>query len=144
MIGLIITGHGQFASGMGSALDLIQGKAENLALVDFAQQDSTECLTEKLTQALEQMRAFDGVLILADLVGGSPFKMAVECKYARPDQKIEVLGGSNFPMVIQAALTASFTDSVLPFADDIVKAGKDFILRFELEEHEDDAEEGGI
>lgn len=143
MIGLIITGHGHFASGMQSALALIQGEAKNLATVDFEQDHSTETLTENLEAAIQQMEDCQGILVLADLVGGSPFKMAVECKY-RSDLPMEVLGGANFPMVIQAALTASFTEALLPFADEVAQAGRDFIRRFELEAHEDDVEEGGI
>ena len=35
MVGILITGHGHFATGLGSSLQLITGITENVALVDF-------------------------------------------------------------------------------------------------------------
>ena len=35
MIGLLITGHGHFATGLNSSLELIAGQQQNIALVDF-------------------------------------------------------------------------------------------------------------
>ena len=77
-------------------------------------------------------------------VGGSPFKSAVECKFARPDQKIEVIGGSNLPMMVEAASSLDFYDDPVDFADALMQTGKEFIVRFELEEHADNADEDGI
>ncbi|MBR3349324.1 MAG: PTS fructose transporter subunit IIA, partial [Solobacterium sp.] len=37
MIGVIVTGHGKFASGMESALKLLAGKPEKFTSVDFRQ-----------------------------------------------------------------------------------------------------------
>ena len=78
MVGLLVTGHGHFATGLGSALQLIAGTADNLAFVDFEADHSTETLTNNLSNALDGLKGCDGVLVLADLAGGSPFKAAVE------------------------------------------------------------------
>ena len=47
MIGLIVTGHGHFASGLTSSLKLIAGEPKNYAAVDFEETDSTEDLAKK-------------------------------------------------------------------------------------------------
>ena len=139
MVGLLITGHGHFATGLGSSLRLITGNTENIVYVDFEENHSTDTL-----KALDELKDCDGVLVLSDLAGGSPFKSAVECKVARPDQAIEVLAGSNLPMLIEGSMAMAAFDSPLDLAQSLIETGKDYIVRFELTAHEDNAEEDGI
>lgn len=144
MVGLLVTGHGHFATGLGSALQLIAGTADNLAFVDFEADHSTDTLTENLNRALDGLKGCDGVLVLADLAGGSPFKAAVECKFARPDQNIEVVAGTNLSMLVEGFVMMGAYTSPLDMSDALIPAGKNYIVRFELEEHKDDGDEDGI
>lgn len=144
MIGLLITGHGHFATGLSTSLQLITGINDHIVYVDFEADHSTETLTENLNKALDTLKDCDGVLVLSDLAGGSPFKAAVECKYARPDQKIEVVAGSSLPMLITAATLIEIYDNPLDMAEEVMNTGKEYIVRYEMEEHVDDAEEDGI
>ena len=144
MVGIVVTGHGHFATGLGSSLKLITGLTENVELVDFEEDHTTETLAENLNKAFDNLKECDGVLVLSDLAGGSPFKTAVECKYARPDQAIEVIAGTNLPMLVEGGMMMEGFDSPLEMAEDLIPTGKDYIIRFELETHEDDADEEGI
>ncbi len=144
MVGLLITGHGHFATGLGSSLKLITGNTENIVYVDFEADHSTDTLTENINKGLDELKDCDGVLVLSDLAGGSPFKSAVECKVARPDQAIEVLAGSNLPMLIEGSMAMAAFDSPLDMAQSLIETGKEYIVRFELAAHEDNAEEDGI
>lgn len=144
MVGLLITGHGHFATGLGSSLKLITGNTENIVYVDFEADHSTDTLTENINKGLDELKDCDGVLVLSDLAGGSPFKSAVECKVARPDQAIEVLAGSNLPMLIEGSMAMAAFDSPLDMVQSLIETGKEYIVRFELTAHEDNAEEDGI
>lgn len=144
MIGIVVTGHGHFATGLGSSLKLITGLTENIELVDFEADHTTEVLADNLNKAFDNLKECDGVLVLSDLAGGSPFKTAVECKYARPDQAIEVIAGTNLPMLVEGGMMMEGFDSPLEMAEDLIPTGKDYIIRFELETHEDDDCEEGI
>ncbi len=147
MVGLLITGHGHFATGLGSSLRLITGATEHIAYVDFEEDHSTQVLTDNLNKALDELKDCDGVLVLSDLAGGSPFKCSVECKYARADQAIEVVAGSNLAMLIEASMAIEDYDSPVEFAEELIPSGKDAILRFTMEERDDEeenAEEDGI
>ncbi len=144
MVGLLITGHGHFATGLGSSLKLITGNTENIVYVDFEADHSMDTLTENINKGLDELKDCDGVLVLSDLAGGSPFKSAVECKVARPDQAIEVLAGSNLPMLIEGSMAMAAFDSPLDMAQSLIETGKEYIVRFELTAHEDNAEEDGI
>ncbi len=46
MIGLIVTGHGNFATGITSSLRLIAGEPHDYQAVDFLPEDSIDLLTE--------------------------------------------------------------------------------------------------
>ena len=144
MIGLLITGHGHFATGLGSSLKLITGNTENIVYVDFEEDHSTETLTDNLNKGFDELKGCDGVLVLSDLAGGSPFKCAVECKFARTDQAIEVIAGSNLPMLVEGSMMMGAFDSPLDFAESLIPTGRDYIIRFELAAREDNVEEDGI
>lgn len=144
MVGLLVTGHGHFATGLGSSLKLITGVTENVALVDFEENHTIEDLTANLNRAFDSLKDCDGVLVLSDLAGGSPFKTAVECKFARADLAIEVIAGSSLPMLIEGGMMMSAFDAPLDMANALITTGQESIVRFELEEHHDDEEEDGI
>ena len=44
MIGMIVTGHGSYATGITSGLKLLAGEPENYVPVDFLEDDSLEIL----------------------------------------------------------------------------------------------------
>ena len=102
MNGLIITGHGSFASGLQTSVKLIAGEQLNIEYVDFVESDSVADLEKKLNGALNRLEEAEGVLFLCDLVGGSPFKTAVTLSVQRPDAA--VIGGANLAMIIETAI----------------------------------------
>ena len=144
MLGLLVTGHGHFATGLGSSLELIAGAQANVALVNFEADHSIETLKENLNKALDSLKEYDGVLVLSDLPGGSPFKTAVECKFERPDQAIEVIAGTNLPLLIASSTMTAVFESPLDLAEAMIPEGKDSIFRFELvaRAEESDDEDG--
>ena len=100
MLGLIVTGHGHFASGLTSSLELIAGDLQNYRAVDFEASDSVDDLRKKLEKAFDELKECQGILVCSDLAGGSPFKTAVEVGFPRGN--VEVVAGSNLPMLIEA------------------------------------------
>lgn len=144
MVGLLVTGHGEFAVGMQSAAKMIAGESEIIKYVKFEEGMSTEQLADQLNAAFDSLKGCDGVLVLADLPGGSPFKTAVECKYARPDQAIEVVAGTNLPMIVTGATLVEDETDPQALADELIELGRECVVNFTLEEHQDDAEEDGI
>ena len=144
MVGILITGHGHFATGLGSSLQLITGITENVALVDFEADHSTDTLKANLHKAMDSLSECDGILVLSDLAGGSPFNNASMCMAERPDQRIEVVAGTNLPMIIEGASMMGAYDDPLELAETLIPTGKDYIVRFELVKHEDDSDEDGI
>lgn len=48
MIGIIVCGHGNFGTGISSALKLIAGLPENYEYIDFEEKDTVENLEKNL------------------------------------------------------------------------------------------------
>ena len=144
MIGLVVTGHGLFAEGMHSSAKMIAGENEHIKYVCFEDGMGLEALAEKLNAAYTELADCDGIVVLSDLPGGSPFKTAVECSMGHPDKNIVVLSGTNLPMIITGSTMLSFETDPQALADELLFEGKDNVVRFELAERVEEEEEDGI
>lgn len=108
MIGMIITGHGQFAEGILSAAELIAGKQEAMTAVNFPAGDTTENLRSKLEAAMKEM-ACDSYLFLTDLAGGTPFNQSVLLS-EQSAVNCRVMSGINLPAAIEAVFARGAGD----------------------------------
>ncbi|TGY41661.1 PTS fructose transporter subunit IIA [Clostridium sartagoforme] len=143
MIGLIISGHGNFASGLRTSIKLIAGEPYNVEYVDFEETDSTETLKEKYYASLKNLNNCDGILALSDLAGGSPFKTLVEVK-TEIEKPMEVVGGTNLPMALEISMTKDIIDDVPSLSESAIEVGKSGVVKFEFKAHEDIECEDGI
>lgn len=125
MIGMILTGHGKFAPGMMDVVTLIAGEQKACEVVEFVPTDSIEELTEKMTAAWDRLEAScDGVVVFTDIPGGSPFNVAMRQKMLRGGG-CEVIGGSNAPMLLVAAMSHEDAESAAELAEEALEAGKE-------------------
>lgn len=143
MIGLIVTGHGNFASGLTSSLKLIAGsQLTDYEYVDFESNDSVEMLENKLNQAFDSLKDCDGILVLSDLIGGSPFKTSTVI--GMPKGNVEIIAGTNLPMLIEVNLMRTFENDVHKLVDQAVETGKNMVSKFVFEKYVEETEEDGI
>lgn len=124
MTGLIVTGHGSFATGLTSGLKLLAGEPEFYEAVDFDPEESLEVLKASLTAALGRLETCENILILTDLAGGSPFNVSVVLKQeaAKP---YEVIGGANLPILLDAYMKRASVTDVKALADSSLTSGKE-------------------
>lgn len=97
---IIITGHGKFASGLKTSLDLIVGNYDFVKPIDFTEEKSPEILRFEIKTFVESIEG--KVYIFTDLVGGTPFKVSSELTLEHSN--IEVLCGTNLPMLVEATM----------------------------------------
>ncbi|MGT2888058.1 PTS sugar transporter subunit IIA [Streptococcus didelphis] len=128
MIKLIIVAHGNFPSGILSALELIAGKQEEVLAIDFVAGMSTEELKLLIQKDLS---AANKVLILTDLLGGSPFNVSSALSMDYLDKSIRVLSGLNLAMLMEAVLSRSTVADLDQLADKALAAAHNGILDFE-------------
>lgn len=143
MIGLIISGHGHFASGLHTSLNLIAGEPSNIEYVDFEENDTIETLKEKYYIALKNLNHCEGILALSDLAGGSPFKTLVEIK-TEIEKPMEVVAGANLPMILEISMSRDFIEDLYSLTESSIEVGKNGVVKFEFIAHEDIECEDGI
>lgn len=133
MIGIIVTGHGTFADGLTSGIKLLMGEQEAYQAVNFSPEDSIEILTGNLTKALDALKDCEGVLMLTDLAGGSPFNVSVRLKleYEMP---IEVVGGTNLPILLDACISRMSITDVGELVEASMAEGKEQTIRYVQEQ----------
>lgn len=142
MIGIILTGHGNFATGVNSAVELIGGKQENYELVDFPATSTLEDLTNNLKTAMEKLSNLEGVLVLCDLVGGSPFKTAVECSVGF--ENVTVVGGVSLPAILEVSMMRNFSEDATGLMNSVVDIVKNNVQKYEFKKVVAVEEEDGI
>lgn len=147
MIGFILTGHGQFSNGLKSALDMVAGDQPAFQIVPF---EGSEAATygDDLRAAITAMRAEceEGVIVFVDLLGGTPFNQSM--MIANDVDKLEIVTGTNLPMVIELLFARNGATDVTALAEQAVTAGKDAVTRQSLASvmgnADNDTEEDGI
>lgn len=92
---LVITGHGHYASGVKSALELIIGPKDNVLAFDFLKEESEEQFSLKF----KDLDKNNNYLFACDLMGGTPYKVV-----SRLDLNKEVLIGTNLGGLLDTAL----------------------------------------
>ena len=127
-----------------SSAKMIAGENEHIKYVCFEEGMGLEDLAVKLNAAYNELSDCDGIVVLSDLPGGSPFKTAVECSMEQPDKQIVVLSGTNLPMIITGSTMLSFETDPQALADELLFEGKDNVVRFELAARAEEEEEDGI
>lgn len=143
MVGLIIIGHGNFASGMASSLQLIAGEKEGICFINFTENDTIHTLEEKIQNVFKQLEEKEQILVLCDLIGGSPFKSAVELAQ-QSEKPIEVIGGMNLPMLIELSIAKEFVQTASQLADRALEIGASSIVKYVYKERKQDNSEEGI
>ena len=138
MIGILVSGHGNFASGLTTALELLAGPQEAYRAVDFLPEYSADELKEKMQKAVAELGACDSVLILTDLTGGTPYnvasKLRLEQLEASKAPALEVIGGANLGGVMEACMTRQLDCSVKELAASVCRAAKEQVVHFQTEE----------
>ncbi len=112
MIGMIVVAHGHVGEAMlGAVVHVLGPQALTAALGVGADGDIQADLSEdqeRLQALIKRCDTGDGVLLFADMFGGTPCNLALSCI---EEGRVEVVSGFNLPMLIKAAtLRQTLTD----------------------------------
>jgi len=102
MVNLVIVSHGDLAEGLIDAMQLIVGQQEGVVAVSLKETDPIDGLTERVSAAIEEVGSPDGVLVLVDLFGASPFNISAQL--TQKHAMVQVVTGVNLPMLLETAL----------------------------------------
>lgn len=133
MVGFILTGHGNFSTGLASALNMIAGEQPNFQTVTF-EESAAATYGDDLRAAIAQMaEQSTGVVVFVDLLGGTPFNQAMMATGAI--EGVRVVCGTNLPMLIETLFMRNANDAMT--ADELVdlalEVGRTGILSKQIE-----------
>ena len=134
MIGIIVTGHGGFATGMEANVKMLAGSEAQLTAINFADGMDVNEFEAKLAAALDQYADCACTLVLADIAGGTPFNRAATLSVGRPN--VRVLSGANSSMLMDLCMrniTEDEVDDVDALADEVMETARENISKFQLE-----------
>ena len=102
MVGIILCGHGGFASGLEKAMKQILGEQAQFIAIDFPETSTTALLTSQLEQAISDLGSQEDIVFLTDLLGGTPFRVASTMALEKPGW--EVLTGTNMQLLLEMVM----------------------------------------
>ena len=142
MIGLLVTGHANFGTGITSSVNLIAGEQEAYKAVDFLPTYSTEDLTREITKALDELKECEGVIIFTDLMGGTPFNVSAQIGHGKDN--IRIVAGTNLPMLVEIVMSRKFMDNLDELVDSVLETGKEQVTKYEFKQVVQEASDDGI
>ncbi len=142
MIGLLVTGHANFGTGITSSVNLIAGEQEAYKAVDFLPTYSTEDLTREITKALEDLKDCEGVIIFTDLMGGTPFNVSAQLGHGK--ENIRIVAGTNLPMLVEIVMSRKFMDNLDELVESVLETGKEQVTKYEFKQVVQEASDDGI
>ena len=145
MVGIIITGHANFALGMMSAVKLVFGSPENLKIVNFGEEDSSEVLENNIKTAKHELKECDGLLCFTDIAGGTPIQVA--SRLSMEEAEMRVISGTNLPMLL-GVLSERDDMDLHELAEYALEVGREEVKEFIFIPYDDsityESEDGGI
>lgn len=98
MIGLVLVTHGRLAEEFVTAMEHVVGKQERIATIAIGPEDDMEARRKDIADAINDVDAGQGVILLTDLFGGTPSNLAISLM---EKGRFEVIAGINLPMLIR-------------------------------------------
>src|SRR5215475_9321503 len=120
MIGVVVVTHGQLATELVNAAEMIVGDLPQFTAVSIGWHDDVNDAREEIAQAIERVRSEQGVLLLTDMFGGTPSNLGMT--FLEKD-RLEVITGVNLPMLIKLAGSRQ-TNDLLVLAKEMREHGR--------------------
>lgn len=100
MIGLVLVTHGRLAEELRLAMEHVVGPQNAVATVCIFPEDKLEARREDIRASIGRVDQGDGVVVLTDILGGTPSNLASQlCDH----QRVEVIAGVNLPLLVKLA-----------------------------------------
>jgi mannose PTS system EIIA component len=119
MIGVVVATHGNLAQEMIRTAEAVVGKLAQVAPVSVVA--TSPDVRSGIEGAIRSVDEGDGVLLLTDLLGGSPTNL---CLSFLAERKVEVVTGVNLPMLLKLGGLRATGKAIEEVARDLAEAGQ--------------------
>lgn len=111
MRGILLISHGRFAEGLKESVEMLCGACPQVFTACLDSSDSPEAFSGRLLQAYESASMYGNVLVLCDLLGGTPCNLALQQLANRGG--VALMAGMNLPMLMTAVLQEANSEMLL-------------------------------
>ena len=115
---IIVSGHGNYASGLQATIHLLAGDIANIEYIDFTDNMDDIQLSERFQRAVI---GENNVVFMCDLLGGTPFKEAVKLSQVS-EKDIAVTSGCNVGALLEVGFElTTYSAPAKKLAEKLVK-----------------------
>lgn len=100
MIGLVLVTHGRLAEELRHAMEHVVGPQRAVATVCIGPDDDMEQRRDDIRGCIASVDQGDGVVVLTDILGGTPSNLAISLCDRR---HVDVIAGVNLPLLVKLA-----------------------------------------
>lgn len=134
---VILVSHGKFANGLNDALSMLAGNREDILSVGLENGKSVDEFTALFTEKVKDISNDDDVILLGDIIGGSPLTNATNVLVSKGIKTV-ILGGMNLPLALTTVLMKD-TVSLDEIANQVLEQARMAMQEFKIvEESEED------
>ena len=133
---VILVSHGKFANGLNDALSMLAGNREDILSVGLENGKSVDEFTALFTEKVKDISTDDEVILLGDIIGGSPLTNATNV-LVNKGIKTVILGGMNLPLALTTVLMKD-TVSLDEIADQVLEQARMAMQEFKIVEESED------
>src|SRR5439155_1631576 len=119
MIGVVVASHGRLAEELLRTAEGVVGSLAQVRPVNVLASDPE--VRHKIEEAIRAVDGGEGVLLLTDLLGGSPTQL---CLSFLNERKVEVVTGVNLPMVLKLVSLRAAGKPIEQLAREVADAGQ--------------------
>lgn len=113
-IGIVVVTHGQLATELVNAAEMIAGDRPHVAAVSIGWHDDSAAALDAIRNAVSRVDGGCGVLVLTDMFGGTPANLSMTLLSAG---HVEVVTGVNLPMLVKALRSTSLAEAAREIAE---------------------------
>lgn len=109
---VVLVSHGTFAPGLHSVLKMLAGgEREDILSASMEDGMGADAFAERFQKAIEVIKEEDEIILLADIIGGSPLTNALDVLSQKGLLgRTRAFGGMNLPMALTASMMKDVTD----------------------------------
>ena len=133
---VILVSHGKFAEGLANALSMLVGKREDIIAVGLEDGKSVDEFAELFTKTVDKITTDDEVVLLGDLIGGSPLANAINVLSGK-GVKMIIIGGMNLPVAMTSVMMKD-TFALEDLAQQVLQEAHGALREFKIEASDDD------
>lgn len=124
MVGILVISHGGFSEGVLDSLSMFFENEKQIDSMRVNCDTNIDYFKDEMGRKINELDTGDGVLILADIFGGSPCNST----YNYLKENVRIVTGFNFPMLISAVTKRNTITDKKQLAASIIKEAQDGII----------------